>query len=299
MEDLDIAELEELDSADELEELGTAPDLQELLASDAEPLLPESPAEIAWPEGTEQSENENNIYVIGDSKRLVVRSFLQSLKDIELKVRVLEPDMTFIAQLPAAKIHVILCIDSNFSNSVMDEIVDRVWRYGMHLYVIGKLEDFGVELQRKTRQLPMTVFPSWPISMEQLQRAIFKNSQERKRILVVDADPMMHKIVQAVLGASYEVSLADSGFAAIDHLREHETDLVLLNLELPGMTGLDVLDLIRRDARLCRQAVIILSAKADRSLVLSAMELHPNGYILKTSGPDAIRQGVNNYFARL
>lgn len=240
-----------------------------------------------------------DIFVIGDKQRMVVRSFLNTLEKMEIKVQVFAPDLSFIKFLPLAKIHVILCLDDRIGMEVMDLLIDRVWRYGMHLYVIGKLEDFGVELQIKTRQLPMTVFPTWPISMERLQRAIARNRQEKKRILVVDDEPMMLRSVREWLGDTYEVSLVNSGFGAIDYLRTHEVDLVLLDLEMPGMGGLDVLDLIRHDMQLCSQAVIILTAKSDRNLVLSAMELHPNGYILKTSTPDEIRLGVNNYFARL
>ncbi|MCR5724633.1 MAG: response regulator transcription factor [Treponema sp.] len=250
-------------------------------------------------ERSEASASESEIYVIGDKQRLVVRSFMDSMAAVGINAQIFAPDLSFINMLPLAKIHVILCLDSHIGMDVMDLLVDRVWRYGMHLYVIGKLEEFGMELQLKTKQLPMTVFPSWPISMERLQRAIYRNSQVRKRILVVDDDPMMLRCVRDWLGESYEVSLVSNSFEAIDYLREHETDLVLLDLEMPGMSGLDLLYQIRHDAKLYAQAIIILTAKADRSFVISAMELHPNGYILKSSSPDEIRQGVNNYFARL
>lgn len=240
-----------------------------------------------------------DIFVIGDSGRLVVRSFLNSLKAVGVQVKVLAPDESFMQTLPLAKVHVILCLDGNIGIDVMNLLVDRVWKYGMHLYVIGKLEDFGVELRSKIRQLPMTVFSSWPVSMEQLQRAIARNRQERKRILVVSDKPDKLGKLNALLNDTYDVALAEGCFEAIDYLRVHEADLMLLDWELGGVGSYDTLDHIRHDMRIGRQPVILFDGKADRQSVLSVLELHSNGYILKGTLPDDFKQNVNNYFARL
>jgi len=69
----------------------------------------------------------------------------------------------------------------------------------------------------------------------------------RTRVLVVDDDADAREMLSAVLTqAGYDVDAAEDGFAALAHVSRYRPDLVLTDLRMPGMTGVDLLQRIRR-----------------------------------------------------
>lgn len=69
----------------------------------------------------------------------------------------------------------------------------------------------------------------------------------RTRVLVVDDDTDAREMLSAVLmQAGYDVDAAADGFAALAHVSRYRPDLVLTDLRMPGMTGVDLLQRIRR-----------------------------------------------------
>jgi two-component system cell cycle response regulator DivK len=94
-----------------------------------------------------------------------------------------------------------------------------------------------------------------------------------KRIAVVEDNPDNRLLVRAILERDFAVAAYDSGAAALEGFGSERPDLVLLDISLPGMDGLEVLKRIRADARLEGVPVIALTAHAmatDREQFLSA-----------------------------
>ncbi|MEE9152944.1 MAG: response regulator, partial [candidate division NC10 bacterium] len=86
----------------------------------------------------------------------------------------------------------------------------------------------------------------------------------RRRILVVEDDEDMRENLQRILlGAGYEVSLAEDGPQAITMLRAQPCHLVLTDLVMPGMNGLELLKEIRQEDQ--NLPVVFLSAFGDRA----------------------------------
>ena len=85
---------------------------------------------------------------------------------------------------------------------------------------------------------------------------------QQKTILIVDDDSMSRKLAEMVLGKDgYKVVSADSGEACIDYLkREKSIDLVLLDIEMPEMGGIETLEKIRADKSIAETKVIFLTA---------------------------------------
>src|SRR5579863_7457853 len=84
------------------------------------------------------------------------------------------------------------------------------------------------------------------------------------RILVIDDDAPAGDLVAALLRHyGHEASAACGGDAALQHLDTNKPDLVLLDLMMPGMNGIDVLRKIRSDQRLSSLPVVMLSALDD------------------------------------
>jgi DNA-binding NtrC family response regulator len=102
----------------------------------------------------------------------------------------------------------------------------------------------------------------------------------RRRILVVEDDEDMRENLRRILlGAGYEVSLAEDGPQAITKLRAQPCHLVLTDLVMPGMNGLELLGEIRQQDQ--NLPVVFLSAFGDRATFAKATELGAVDFVTK------------------
>lgn len=105
------------------------------------------------------------------------------------------------------------------------------------------------------------------------------------RILLADDHPMIQAAVEAMLrGSDYELcAKAGSGADAIKAVAEHGPDIVLLDIQMPEGSGIDVLRRLRSDGD--RRKVVLLTASIDDSSFSEALSLGVDGVLLKTSDP--------------
>jgi len=105
----------------------------------------------------------------------------------------------------------------------------------------------------------------------------------RERILVVDDEASIRELVSAYLGKEgFEVDQASDGEGALETFGQVTPDLVILDLRLPGIGGLDVLREIRRNSAVY---VIVLTARSDETDKLIGLELGADDYITKPFSP--------------
>ncbi len=91
------------------------------------------------------------------------------------------------------------------------------------------------------------------------------------RILVVDDEPQIRRIMRTTLiGAGYEVDDAKTADEARDKVREFRPDLVLLDINMPGMNGLDLCREIRADAAIPIIMLTVRDSEADKVAALDA-----------------------------
>ncbi len=102
---------------------------------------------------------------------------------------------------------------------------------------------------------------------------------EKKCILVVDDDPDLRRGLLLLLGKDYEIREACDGPSCLRALAESCPHLLLLDVAMPGMSGIEVL----RSARAGSQGlpVLMLTAQADLELARQALELGASAYITK------------------
>ena len=111
----------------------------------------------------------------------------------------------------------------------------------------------------------------------------FRPSVERRRILVVEDEFVNQEILKSLIGEAYEVVPAYTGAEAMELVRtQHETlSLILLDLHLPDIQGLELLRRIREDAAFSRLPVIVMTADREaevESLTLGAIDFIPKPY---------------------
>ncbi|RUT98724.1 response regulator transcription factor [Mesorhizobium sp. USDA-HM6] len=102
-------------------------------------------------------------------------------------------------------------------------------------------------------------------------------------ILVVDDEPPIRKLLRVGLGSQgYAISEAPNAKAAIELVQTERPDLILLDLGLPGMSGLELLGKWRGDS--LDIPVVILSSRTDEAGIVSALELGADDYVTKPFG---------------
>jgi two-component system response regulator MtrA len=103
------------------------------------------------------------------------------------------------------------------------------------------------------------------------------------RILVVDDDTALAEMIGIVLRTEgFEPSFCDDGAAAVDAFRSVRPDLVLLDLMLPGMNGIEVCARIREESGV---PIIMLTAKSDTTDVVKGLESGADDYVVKPFNP--------------
>ncbi len=107
----------------------------------------------------------------------------------------------------------------------------------------------------------------------------------RGSVLVVDDEPTIAEVVSRYLErAGYETHIAGDGNAAIDAATAHRPDLVVLDLMLPGIDGLEVMRRLREHDR-GRTPVILLTAKGEESDRVIGLRLGADDYVVKPFSP--------------
>jgi two-component system KDP operon response regulator KdpE len=106
------------------------------------------------------------------------------------------------------------------------------------------------------------------------------------RVLVVDDEPQIVRALRINLRArSYEVSTAANGAEALDVAAKHPPDLVLLDLGLPGVDGLDVIRGLRGWTSV---PIIVLSGRADSTDKVEALDAGADDYVTKPFGMEEL-----------
>ncbi|MCI8538860.1 MAG: response regulator [Oscillibacter sp.] len=116
----------------------------------------------------------------------------------------------------------------------------------------------------------------------------------RKCILVVDDDAMNLKRTKMILEKQYDVLLAESGKEALTMLGCAKIDLVLLDIAMPDMDGMETFERMKK--RSINVPVIFLTASGDEDDVLSAIRLGAVNYLKKPFLPPELMKRVAKEF---
>lgn len=103
----------------------------------------------------------------------------------------------------------------------------------------------------------------------------------KKHILIVDDDSRVLRLLKGYLEGRYELATAINGKVAMKFLETKETDLVLLDYEMPTENGPAVLEKIRAHEKLKDLPVVFLTGVTEKNKIREVLALKPQGYLLK------------------
>lgn len=116
--------------------------------------------------------------------------------------------------------------------------------------------------------------------------------ENRKTILICDDEPALRELIRASLDDRYHFAEASDGMTALELAREVEPDLVILDLMLPRLGGLEVLARFRADEQLRQVPVLVITAwNESREDVMAAGAAE---FASKPFDPDVLKASIEN-----
>lgn len=124
--------------------------------------------------------------------------------------------------------------------------------------------------------------------------------REQLRILVVDDIASMRRLVTAFLHelGYQKITQAANGTEALSLLQKDAFDLVVTDWCMPRMSGLELLQMIRKDPDLKQLAVLLITAEARKENIVAAAQSGANGYVVKPFTITTLGEKVEQIFMR-
>jgi len=120
-----------------------------------------------------------------------------------------------------------------------------------------------------------------------------------ERVLIVDDDPDIQRLVSYNLGqAGFEVATAGTGRNALEAVQKHPPDLIILDLMLPDVDGMEVCRTLRQRDSSRRIPIIMLTARGEEIDRVVGFELGADDYVMKPFSPRELVLRVKSIFRR-
>ena len=116
-----------------------------------------------------------------------------------------------------------------------------------------------------------------------------------KRILIVEDSGTMRSLIAATLedlGEPVKVDEAENGFEALRLLPRVDYDLILTDINMPDINGLELVSFVKQDPRYAQVPLVIVSTEGSERDRDKGLELGANGYLIKPFDPDELRAMV-------
>lgn len=119
----------------------------------------------------------------------------------------------------------------------------------------------------------------------------------KSNILVVDDEPVARQSLSDILKLEgYVVTALPNGQAAVEHVRTHAVDLMVVDLKMPGMDGLEVIQVVNQVSP--ETEIILLTAHGSIESAMQALRLRIHDYLLKPASPAQILASVKKGLSR-
>ena len=256
----------------------------------------------------------NNILLISGESGFMMLAIIRNLGDSNIYAELMEPSAEKLDQAMSGldnDIHMILMYAGEYINDseeLFGIIKGLCEEQDVLFSVIGYRRDFD----RIKELIPVRCITDEierPFAMHELVKRIkkhfFDNASrtdesvnKRKSLLLVDDDMPFLKMMEKWLSEYYDVTIVKSGTQAITFLATNSPDLILLDFNMPVLSGPQVMQAIRTESNCPNVPIIFLTGRSDKESVMEVMALKPQGYILKASPQSDILKTIQNFFAK-
>ncbi|MCR4617158.1 MAG: response regulator [Lachnospiraceae bacterium] len=246
---------------------------------------------------------EKKVVVAASGGGFMVNAILNGLKGEGYESILTEAKINKITQIPSDYKLAVLYLDSDIAKAT-DLLVflrDHIIEKEVKLFLVGSQEEIDETVKVLGSECVTDVLVR-PLNVKdlaaKLDKAVEKGliSEAKKKILIVDDDPTMLRMIKSLLSEKYHVFMANSGMNAITFLATNDVDLILLDYEMPVISGAKVLEMIRSEVKTEHIPVMFLTAKNDKESVMNVIALKPEKYLLKTMAPGEWIKNIDEFF---
>ncbi len=244
----------------------------------------------------------NKIMVLAGKESFIIRALFNKLKEAGYDPERTEYGIDTINAKFDESIYVVLYLETHevIDSAILTFLKDRLHDSERRCVVIGDKEEVdkvmgtvGYTRVAKTFIRPLNANDLIEFVDSEVAR---EAAEKRKNILIVDDDPSYMEVVRDWLKDTYRVNMASSGTQAITWLAANRADLILLDYEMPVVTGPQVLEMLRSENSMKNIPVIFLTGRSDKDSVMKVFQLKAQGYLLKTIRKDELLQKLGNFF---
>lgn len=120
----------------------------------------------------------------------------------------------------------------------------------------------------------------------------------RKRILLIDDDPVQLRAIKGMLSESYDVQMATSGIKAVEMIRKSFPDAIFLDYDMPECDGRKTLQIIRGIEGAEKIPVVFITGVSSVEHIKAVLSLEPAGYLLKPASADTLYETLDKIFSQ-
>lgn len=248
----------------------------------------------------------NSITFLGNQESFINKSIVKALEAEGLECS------SFDLTLPSLQVHqyelaeaILICIDA------VDYFAEDTFRFlsglcedkDLRVFAIGKKEQI-MEMKGRCQMNRVAGEFYRPINVKDVAEKVRimlmgeEYSSTLKHILVVDDSGIILNTMQEWLEGKYRVSVVNSAMNAIRFLEKGKPDLILLDNEMPGCSGVQLFEMLKCDEKTADIPVIFLTGKDERETVREVIALNPAGYILKNMPKKDILDRIDAFFEK-
>lgn len=133
--------------------------------------------------------------------------------------------------------------------------------------------------------------PDGTLLLEEHQQAA---NQQRARVLVVDDQPELLRLISRILGREHDVITAGDGAEGLQKVHDEQPDVVISDVMMPRLNGFELVEALREDEATRRLPVLLLTARADGSDRVRGLRRGANDYLIKPFLPEELKARVRN-----
>lgn len=122
------------------------------------------------------------------------------------------------------------------------------------------------------------------------------NEKMKKLVLVVDDDPINLMMAKHAIEMNYRVDTAQSGEEALEYLEQNVPDMILIDIEMPGMNGKETVECIKDIKRLSHIPIVFITADSDPTTEVECLQLGADDFIIKPFVSEVMNMRIGRIF---
>ncbi len=120
-------------------------------------------------------------------------------------------------------------------------------------------------------------------------------SDKNQKILLVDDNPSIRRIGKFMLEENYEVVTSNDGKEGVQAAKKENPDLILMDVQMPNMTGIEATKAIKADPKTTNIPIVIVSGQGKDTEVMEGMQAGVEDYVVKPFDAEDLNRKIKKY----